>query len=141
MTPPKGPAERAAEILSDGLYRNQLQVIGVIAAEYASIEQELKAAQQRIRELEAGELRQYLKVSAENDRVERQGGVSELRQENQRLREALRDCQDFLQAIVESTNIGRITEHSILRPGEKLKTTAHKLNQKAFLALATDKRG
>lgn len=46
--------------------------------------------------------------------------------------EALCDCQDFLQAIVDGTEgHGRIDENSIMRYGERLKTTARKLNAKA----------
>lgn len=51
--------------------------------------------------------------------------------------EAADDAQDFLSAIVDATRgAGRIDENSILRFGERLKTTARKLDKKLRAELA-----
>lgn len=55
------------------------------------------------------------------------------------LREALRDCQCFLQAIADATEgSGEIHKDSILRYGERMKTTAKKLAAAASKALDAD---
>lgn len=52
------------------------------------------------------------------------------------LRDTLADCQDFLSAISEATQgAGQIDGNSILRPGERMRTTAKKLAAKARKAL------
>lgn len=51
--------------------------------------------------------------------------------------EAADDAQDFLSAIADATKgAGRIDENSILRFGERLKTTARKLDKKLRAELA-----
>lgn len=53
------------------------------------------------------------------------------------MRDTLVDCQDFLWAIEDATSgDGRIDENSIMRYGERLKTTARKLNKRAKSTLA-----
>ena len=62
-----------------------------------------------------------------------------LLRQNRELREALKDAQDFLQAIVEATDgAGRIDENSIMRPGQRLKRTAVILNARARKALQSE---
>lgn len=51
--------------------------------------------------------------------------------------EALKDAHDFINAIHEATtNGGRIDENSIMRLGERLKTTAAKLDTSSRLAIS-----
>lgn len=76
-----------------------------------------------------------------SESIEEARANANLWESSPKLIETLRDCQDFLQAIVDGTEgTGRIDENSIMRFGERLKTTARKLNKKA-LAIISEAEG
>ena len=59
--------------------------------------------------------------------------------DQQKIIDTLKDCADFIGAIVVATeSTGRIDENSILRYGERLKTTARKLDAKCKKVLARE---
>ena len=115
----KGPAERAAEKLSElGLFMNGHQrklATDIITAEYASIEQDLAKYKERLCIAPCGSDAIDALNSALEQVMEKKASIE---QENQKLREAL--------SVIEEASRGTML------------TQIHKVAQQA---LATDKRG